>query len=94
MRVDGLEALDKAVAGVQRGLKVVLDQRVVQSNAATIAELKSHLKPGGKGEIRIVLALEDRGKEMEFVVPGRFDISPSRAGELATVPGVLEVVEI
>jgi hypothetical protein len=31
---------------------------------------------------------------MEFVVPGRFDISPSRAGELATVPGVLEVVEI
>ncbi|MFA9550196.1 MAG: DNA polymerase III subunit alpha, partial [Hyphomicrobium sp.] len=94
MRVDGLEALDKAVAGVQRGLKVVLDQRVVQSNAASIAELKSHLKPGGKGEIRIVLALEDRGKEMEFVVPGRFDISPSRAGELATVPGVLEVVEI
>ncbi len=94
MRVDGLDALDKAVAGVQRGLKVVLDQRVVQSNAATIAELKSHLKPGGKGEIRIVLALEDRGKEMEFVVPGRFDISPSRAGELATVPGVLEVVEI
>jgi DNA polymerase-3 subunit alpha len=94
LRVDGLEALDKAVAGVQRGLKVVLDRRFVQTNVASIAELKSHLKPGGKGEIRIVLALEDRGREMEFVVPGRFDISPSRAGELATVPGVLEVVEI
>ena len=94
MRVDGLEALDKAAAGVQRGLKVVLDRRFVQSNAASIAALKSHLKPGGKGEIRLVLALEDKGTEMEFVVPGRFDISPSRAGELATVPGVVEVLEI
>ncbi len=79
---------------MQRGLKVVLDRRFVQLNAASVAALKSHLKPGGKGEIRLVLALEDRGREMEFVVPGRFDISPIRAGELATVPCVLEVIEI
>jgi len=94
LRVDGMEALDKAAAGVQRGLKVILDRRFVQSNAASMAALKSHLKPGGKGEIRLVLALEDRGTEMEFVVPGHFDVSPSRAGELATVPGVVEVLEI
>lgn len=94
IRVDGMEALDKAAAGVQRGLKVVLDRRFVQSNAASIAALRSRLKPGDKGEIRIVLALEDRGRELEFVLPGCFDISPPRAGELATVPGVVEVLEI
>jgi DNA polymerase-3 subunit alpha len=94
LRVEGLEALDKAAAGVQRGLKIVLDRRLLQKSAEPIAILKSHLKPGGKGEIRLVLALEDRGREMEFVIPGRYDVSPARAGVLATVPGVIEILEI
>jgi DNA polymerase-3 subunit alpha len=94
MRVEGIEALDKAAAGVQRGLKLVLDRRMLQAGGASIAALKSQLKPGGKGEIRLVLALEDRGREMEFVIPGRYDVSPARAGVLATVPGVIEILEI
>jgi DNA polymerase-3 subunit alpha len=94
MRVEGLEALDKAAAGVQRGLKLVLDRRLVQASANHVALLKSHLKHGGKGEIRLVLALEDRGREIELVIPGRYDVSPARAGVLATVPGVEEVLEI
>ena len=94
MRVEGIEALDKAAAGVQRGLKLVLDRRLLQAGGATVAALKSQLKPGGKGEIRLVLALEDRGREMEFVIPGRYDVSPARAGVLATVPGVIEILEI
>ena len=59
-----------------------------------MALIKSRLKPGGKGEIRLVLALGDRGKEVEFVVPGRYDVSPAIAGILATIPGVVEVLEI
>jgi DNA polymerase-3 subunit alpha len=94
MRVEGMEALDKAAANVQRGLKVVLDRRLIEKNAAPMALLKSRLKPGGKGEIRLVVALGDRGKEVEFVVPGRYDVSPSSAGILATTPGVVEVLEI
>jgi DNA polymerase-3 subunit alpha len=94
MRVEGIEALDKAAAGVQRGLKLVLDRRLLQAGGASVAALKSQLKPGGKGEIRLVLPLEDRGREMEFVIPGRYDVSPARAGVLATVPGVIEILEI
>jgi DNA polymerase-3 subunit alpha len=98
MRVEGLEALDKAAAGVQRGLKVVLDRRLIvpgpQVAAGPMALLKSHLKGGGKGEIRLVLPLEDRGREIEIVMPGRYDVSPARAGILSTVPGVVEVLEI
>jgi DNA polymerase III subunit alpha len=94
MRIEGLEALDKAAAHVQRGLKVVLDSHALQASAAPVAQLKSHLKHGGKGEIRLVLALEDRGREVSLVIPGRYDVSPARAGILSTTPGVVEVLEI
>ena len=40
------------------------------------------------------MALEDRGREVEIAMPGRFDISPAQKGAIATVPGVLEVVDI
>jgi len=102
MRIESLKALDEAVAGLQRGLKVVLDRRLILqgaqtgagSMAAPMAVLKSHLKAGGKGEIRLVLPLEDRGREIELVIPGRYDVSPARAGILSTAPGVVEVLEI
>ncbi|HUJ37823.1 MAG TPA: DNA polymerase III subunit alpha, partial [Hyphomicrobium sp.] len=95
MRVEGLEALDKAAAGVQRGLRVVLDRRLVQGGrGGAIAALKALLKPGGKGEVRLVLALDDRNRELEFALPGRYDVSPAQAGILSTTPGVREVLEI
>jgi DNA polymerase-3 subunit alpha len=59
-----------------------------------LAELKGSLKPGTKGEIRLVLALEDRGAEMELVLPGKYDVSPLQRGVMMTVPGVVEVLEI
>jgi DNA polymerase-3 subunit alpha len=78
---------------VQRGLKVVLDKKVAQAKG-TLGELKSLLKPGGKGAITISMALEERGREVEFALPGRFDISPGQQGAISTVPGVVEVVEV
>ena len=68
--------------------------RCIEKNSGAMAAIKSRLKPGGKGEIRLVLPLDDRGKELEFSVPGRYDVSPARAGMLATIPGVFEVLEI
>ena len=72
----------------------MLDRRLIEKNSDAVAQIKSRLKPGGKGEIRLVLALGDRGKEIEFVMPGRYDVSPTVAGMLATIPGVVEVLEI
>ena len=56
--------------------------------------LKSHLKQPGQGEVRLVLPLDDRGREIELIIPGRYDVSPTRAGILSTTPGVAEVLEI
>lgn len=94
LRVQNLEALDKAAAQLRRGLRIVLDPQAMGRNGGGLAELKALLKPGGKGEIRVVLPLPDRAREMEFVIPGGFDVSPRQAGILATAPGVRDVAEV
>ncbi|KAB2917093.1 MAG: DNA polymerase III subunit alpha [Hyphomicrobiaceae bacterium] len=94
LRAQGIESLDQAANSVQRGLKVVLDRRTLQSNKRVLDELKALLRPGGKGIVCFSVPLEDRGREVEIAVPGRFDVSPAQKGAISTVPGVLEVVEI
>lgn len=94
MRVQALESLDKAAANVPRNMKVVVDRKVLVSNASRLADMRNCLKPSGRGgEIRIVLPLEDRGCEIEFVLPGRFDVSPQDAGRLSAITGVNEIIE-
>jgi DNA polymerase-3 subunit alpha len=87
MRVQSMESLDKAAENVGRGLRLVLDPRQMK-----MAELKRMLKPGTKGAVEIQLALPS--DEVVIVVPGKWDVSPVQAGNLSTLPGVLEVVEI
>jgi DNA polymerase-3 subunit alpha len=99
MRVQAVEALDAAAGALEQGLRVVLDPAMVSARRAGLAGLKSELKqpPRGArkgGEVRIVLPLADRGSEIEFTVPGRYDVSPAAAGRFSTLPGVLDVVEI
>jgi DNA polymerase-3 subunit alpha len=94
LRVQSIQSLDEATDGLQRGLKVVLDGRVFQANTGRLDELKAMLKPGGKGIVCLSMMLEDRRREVEIAMPGRFDISPAQKGAISTVPGVLEVVDI
>ena len=52
------------------------------------------MKPGGKGAVSFSVSLDERGREVELAIPGRYDISPAQQGAIATVPGVIEVLEI
>ena len=80
LRVQSIEELDKAAAGVPRNLKLVLDRTSVVAKAAPVSDVGKYLRPDARGgEIRIVLALDDRNREMEFVLPGRYDVSPREA---------------
>jgi DNA polymerase III subunit alpha len=96
LRVQSLEALDKVAAKMPRNFKILLDRRVLQANPQRIGGIKGFMKPAGArgGEIRLVIALDDQGKEMEFSLPGRFDISPQDLGKISAIPGVLEVVDL
>ena len=65
LRVQSLEALDKAAANVPRNLKLLLDHRAIASKPSRLTEvracLRTDLKPGQRGgEIRLVLPLADR----------------------------------
>ncbi len=93
MRVQSLEALDKAAGAVQRGLKLVIGGSAVLARRNDIAGIRELLKPG-RGEIRVVLKLDEKGREVEFAVPGRYEVGPMVKGTLSTVPGILEVVEL
>ncbi len=97
MRVQSMEALDKAAAEIDRGLRIVFDTGLLAARRGVVEEFKAQLKPGQAGakkggEVRLVLPVGAR--ELELVLPGRYDVSPAQAGQLSTVPGVVEVVEI
>ena len=94
MRVQSIEALDKAAANVPRNLKIVLDRRKLTQNSAHLAEIGSRLKPASRGgEVRLVLPLFERGCEMEFVLPGRYEVSPQDIGRLGALACVADVVD-
>ncbi len=96
MRVNSLENLDKAAANVPRGIKIMLDDRLVKNHSAALDELKVMLRPAtarGGTTVEMYLRLYDVDREIRWEMPGKFDISPSDRGVISTVPGVLEVVE-
>jgi DNA polymerase III subunit alpha len=94
LRAQAIQSLDEAANGVQRGLKVVLDRRAIETGKSPLADLKALLRGGGKGTVCLAMPLDDEGREVEFAMPGRFDISPAQKGAIAILPGVLEVVDI
>ncbi|MEQ1576999.1 MAG: DNA polymerase III subunit alpha, partial [Hyphomicrobium sp.] len=99
MRVQSVRGLNDAAAALETGLKLTIDGRMIAAHRFRFADLKTNLRPGAQspnrkgGEIRLVVPLSDQGREVEFILPGRYDVSPAQAGQLSTVPGVLEVVE-
>jgi DNA polymerase-3 subunit alpha len=105
LRVQTMQALDEAANKVQRGLKVVLDRTYINARQGRLDELRALLKPVGEatvhdgGEVRLVLQIDrtaemSGGREIEFRVPGRFDVSPRQRGMLSAAAGVLDVVEL
>ena len=88
VRVQSIESLDKAAAGVQKGLRIVLEDR------ASLPRIRDMLAEKGRGEIRVVLQLDHGMRELEVRLPGRFDISPQRASALMGLSGVVAVQDL
>ncbi|MBX9926158.1 MAG: DNA polymerase III subunit alpha [Hyphomicrobiaceae bacterium] len=99
MRVRDIQSLAEAVAGLQRSLRVVLDARALAARKATLPDISGMLRAGGKGEIRLLVPFGavpgvEGARDVEFVLPGRWDTSPEAQGEIGALPGVIEVVEV
>jgi DNA polymerase-3 subunit alpha len=94
LRAQTIESLDRAAEGVQRGVRIVLDGRAIKGGGDPLDQLEALLKPGGKITVSLSMAVADAGRELEFALPGRFDVSPAQKGAISTVPGVLEVLDV
>jgi DNA polymerase-3 subunit alpha len=99
MRINAIEALDTAAANVNRGVKIVLDGRTMLAQRKTVGEIARLLRPGGKGEVRFSLEVAGvpgvaGAREIEMVLPGKYEVGAAERGELTTVPGVIEVLEV
>jgi len=94
LRVQSIESLDAAAENVQKGVKILVDGTTGFASRETLEEIKQLLRPGGKSTVCLGLALSDAGRELEFALPGGFDVSPVQKSALRTVPGVLEVIDL
>ncbi|MDX2258089.1 MAG: DNA polymerase III subunit alpha [Hyphomicrobiaceae bacterium] len=98
VRVAQVQALDVVAAGVERGLRVAVDPTAGRDAKAMLAKLRSALQPvaAGRagGEIRIVLPIAERSREIELKLKGKFDVTPTAAGRIAALPGVISVADV
>lgn len=76
------------------GIKIVVDRAAAAKTL--MPQLRGLMKqgPGRGGEIRLVLPLEDRGREVEIVLPGRYEMSPQVVNRIGVLDGVREVIDL
>ena len=94
LRAASVESLEAAAKGVRRGCRVVLDAQALHSRAAGMDELRKLLKPGGRGEVRLIVPLGDARQEVELALPGRYDLSHKELSEIGLIDGVVAVQDL
>ncbi len=85
LRVVTVQGLEEVAARLHKGVRV----RVADKQA--LAMLAEELNGGGSGELRLVLSLDDTGREVELRIPRRLTCSPQLTADLKTLPGILHV---
>jgi DNA polymerase-3 subunit alpha len=94
MRVQSLEALEKAASASPRNWKLILKCANLKSEAARLSEMSGQFQPAARGgEVRLLLPLDDRNCEMELVLPGRYVFSQQEIGRFSCLPFVEEIIE-
>lgn len=99
LRIGSVESLDQVAAKNQRGLVVMVkpDASIEQVAKRLQSGTGGNGKPEGKetrGEVNIIVSLDEGLSEVEVKLPGKYPISPLIAGNVRAVEGVLEVQEL
>lgn len=93
LRILDLEPLTNALARNQRGIRVFVSEQALSGRGRSetpLTNLQNTLKRGGDGEVTIQLVLSD-GREIEFLLPGRYDVSGAQLAMLSSLGGVMDV---
>jgi DNA polymerase-3 subunit alpha len=94
LRAVSIESLDAAARGVQRGCRVLLAASASTECEATVVELRKQLKPGGRGEVRLIVPLSDEQGEVELSLPGRYELSHHEMSKIGQIDGVVSVQDL
>jgi DNA polymerase III subunit alpha len=86
-----IQSLDHAAAQIQRGLTITLDETAGDELASTLVALRTRLRAGGSGEIRLLTRLPDVNRQVELVLAGRYHVTPALARDLQGLEGVRSV---
>ena len=86
VRAQRISSLEAAAEARHRGIKIYLEgTRALNSIAEQVGDR------GGQGELRLVLRLNDAGREVEFLLPQGIDATPKQRSALKLVDGVAAV---
>jgi DNA polymerase-3 subunit alpha len=86
VRAQRISSLEAAAEARHSGIKIYLeDTRALDSIAEQVGGRS------GQGELRLVLRLDDAGREVEFVLPQGIDATPKQRIALKLVDGVAAV---
>jgi DNA polymerase-3 subunit alpha len=86
VRAQQIRSLDKAAEARHSGIKITLD------GAEALPSLAEQMGPKkGRGELRLVLRLDDVSREVEFVLPQGIDATPRQRSALKMLEGVAAV---
>ena len=93
LKAQYIQSLDKAAGANQRGLRIVLEPHVLSRDPSALGVLKDLLHPGGRGEVRLVVPIMARGREVELRLKGRFQLSPEMAARIEALPCVRSIAK-
>lgn len=89
LRLQKAESLEMAAKNMMKGLKLTVDR------SANLDELRDTLgEARGRGVVKLGLRLNDFDREIEILLPGKFNITLECASDLRTLKGVLAVEEL
>jgi DNA polymerase-3 subunit alpha len=84
-----IQPLDQAVAGAAPAIRVHV------AEASAMAVLRDAIAKVGRGKSQLSLVVDIApDREVEIQVPGGFALTPAQTAEFATLPGVVDVVEV
>jgi DNA polymerase-3 subunit alpha len=87
LRLQGVEPLDKATAGMSQGLTIFVAEK------PPLDSIAARLKNGGRSPVHIVVQMPG-GRETRIALGAKFTVSPAVKGAIKSIPGVVEVVDL
>jgi DNA polymerase-3 subunit alpha len=87
LRLQGVEALDKAAANAVQGLQIFV------RDAIPVDSIAKRLQAGGKAPV-IVTLITEQGREIDISLGSRYVVNPQIRGALKAANGVVDVVDL